>query len=106
MKLSDEDCDERNEEKSQSTVKPQEKNKNSDKIETLQNKTKDIAEEEAKGKTDSQDKPNLSKCQNKTKRRKKKQSGSAKGPLDVYLINESQQTPDKSNKQPAKTPTD
>jgi hypothetical protein len=52
---SDEDCDERNEEKSQSTVKPQEKNKNSDKIETLQNKTKDITEEEAKGKTDSQD---------------------------------------------------
>jgi hypothetical protein len=42
----------------QSTVKPQEKNKNSDKIETLQNKTKDITEEEAKGKTDSQDMPN------------------------------------------------
>ena len=41
--------------KNQSTVKPQEKNKNSDKIETLQNKTKDITEEEAKGKTDSQD---------------------------------------------------
>jgi hypothetical protein len=60
------DCDERNEEKSQSTVKPQEKNKNSDKIETLQNKTKDITEEEAKGKTDSQDMPNLPKCQNKT----------------------------------------
>ena len=103
---SDTDCDERNEEKSQSTVKPQEKNKNSDKIETLQNKTKDITEEEAKGKTDSQDMPNLPKCQNKTKRRKKKQSESAKGPLDVYLINESQQTPNKSNKQPATTPTD
>jgi hypothetical protein len=103
---SDTDCDERNEEKSQSTVKPQEKNKNSDKIETLQNKTKDITEEEAKGKTDSQDMPNLPKCQNKTKRRKKKQNESAKGPLDVYLINESQQTPNKSNKQPATTPTD
>jgi hypothetical protein len=35
--------------KNQSTVKPQGKNKNSDKIETLQNKTKDITEEEAKG---------------------------------------------------------
>jgi hypothetical protein len=34
--------------------------------------------------------PNLPKCQNKTKRRKKKQSESAKGPLDVYLINESE----------------
>jgi hypothetical protein len=89
---SDADCDERNEEKSQSTVKPQENNKNSDKIETLQNKTKDITEEEAKGKTDSQDMPNLPKCQNKTKRRKKKQSESAKGSVDVYLINESQQT--------------
>jgi hypothetical protein len=50
--------------------------------------------------------PNLPKCQNKTKRRKKKQNESAKGPLDVYLINESQQTPNKSNKQPATTPTD
>jgi hypothetical protein len=29
--------------------------------------------------------PNLPKCQNKTKRRKKKQIESAKGPLDVYL---------------------
>ena len=78
-----------------------------EKIETLQNKTKDITEEEAKGKTDSQDMPNLPKCQNKTKRRKKKQSDPAKGPLDVYLINESQQTPNiKSNKQSATTPTD
>ena len=57
--------------KNHSQLKPQEKNKNSDKIETLQNKTKDITEEEAKGKTDSQDMPNLPKCQNKTKRRKK-----------------------------------
>jgi len=78
-----------------------------ERIETLQNKTKDITEEEAKGKTDSQDMPNLPKSQNKTKRRKKKQSESAKGPLDVYLINESQQTPNnKSNKQSVTTPTD
>lgn len=40
MKLSDTDCDERNEDKSQSIVKPKETNKNSDKIETPQNKTK------------------------------------------------------------------
>ena len=30
-----------------------------EKIETLQNKTKDITEEEARGKTDSQDMPNV-----------------------------------------------
>ena len=73
-----------------------------EKIETLRNKIKDITE----GKTDSQDMPNLPKSQNKTKRGKKKQSESAKGPLDVYLINESQQMPNKSNKLPATTPTD
>ena len=73
-----------------------------EKIETLRNKIKDITE----GKTDSQDMPNLPKSQNKTKRRKKKQSESAKGPLDVYLINESQRMPNKSNKQSATTPTD
>jgi hypothetical protein len=55
-------------------------------VRRLLRQTKDITEEEAKGKTDSQDMPNLPKCQNKTKRRKKKQSESAKGPLDVYFL--------------------
>jgi hypothetical protein len=49
-------------------------------------KQKYITEEDAKGKTDSQNMPNLPKSQNKTKRRKKKQSKSAKVPLDVYLM--------------------
>lgn len=78
---SDTDYDESNEEQSQSNVKPQEKNKSSDKIETLRNihVTKNNREEETKGKTDSQHMPNLPKSQNQTKRMKK-QSESAKGP--------------------------
>ena len=47
------------------------------------------------------------KVKTKQKEERKKQSESVKGPLDVYLINESQQTPsNKSNKQSATTPTD
>ena len=67
----DTDCDQRNEEQSQSTVKPTVKNKNSDTIVTLQNKAKDPTEEDAKGKTDGQNMPNLPKSPNKIKEERK-----------------------------------
>ena len=77
------------------------------KLKHLRTKQKTSQEEDANGKTDGQNMPNVPTSQNKTNRRKKKQSESAKGPIDVYLINESQQTPsNKSNKQSATTPTD